>query len=396
MTSHPLPYYDVMRESKDSRFLRLRLVRFAQEHGIRSAAQAFSTRRKTVRKWLRRYEEDGYAALLDRSRAPKNPARPIPPSQRRRALELKRKLPSWGAQRIKDQFKLSISEKAIRKIWRAEGLLKRKRRKHKTKQNLREIKRRWKLFEQTDVDTKDLDDIPELWPQIQRNGLPLIQYTAREVTSGLQFLAYADERCLAYSTLFVELIIEHLEHCGIDIADCHFQTDNGSEFIGSWNAKNDSSFTNAIQKAGAVHRTIPPGAHTFQADVETVHRIIEDEFYEVERFDTLGDFLHKAYTYNLWFNCARKNSYKENQSPWDIVRKRNPDLPIAIIDFPVLLLDSLFALRISNKGGYDVLPHPFVPAVQLASCSQINRVMLSVIVPLPLSVNRGVGGVTPA
>ena len=31
MTSHPLPYYDVMRESKDSRFLRLRLVRFAQE-----------------------------------------------------------------------------------------------------------------------------------------------------------------------------------------------------------------------------------------------------------------------------------------------------------------------------------------------------------------------------
>ncbi len=108
MTSHPLPYYDLMRQSKDSRFLRLRFVRFAQAHGIQSAAQACSTRRKTVRKWLRRYEEGGYPALLDRSRAPKNPACPIPPSQRRRALELKRKLPSWGAQRIKDQFGLKI------------------------------------------------------------------------------------------------------------------------------------------------------------------------------------------------------------------------------------------------------------------------------------------------
>lgn len=71
----------------------------------------------------------------------------------------------WGATRTKDQFGVSISDKAIRKIWREAGLLKKKRRKHKTKQNLREIKKRWNLFEQIDVDTKDLDDIPELWPQ---------------------------------------------------------------------------------------------------------------------------------------------------------------------------------------------------------------------------------------
>jgi len=251
MTSHPLPYYDVMRHSKDSRFLRLRLVRFAQKHGIRSAAQAFSTRRKTVRKWLRRYEEGGYAALADRSRAPKNPVRKIPKPQRRRALELKRKLPSWGAQRIKDQFGLTISEKAIRKIWREEGLLKRKRRKHKTKQNLRKIKKLWKLFEQTDVDTKDLDDIPELWPQIQCHQLPTIQYTAREVVSGTQFLAYAYERSLTFSTFWIELLTEHLSRCGMDLTGCRFQTDNGSEFIGSWNAKNDSAFTLAVQASGA-------------------------------------------------------------------------------------------------------------------------------------------------
>jgi len=62
--------------------------------------------------------------------------------------------------------------------------------------------------------------------------------------------------------------------------------------------------------------TIPPGAHTWQADVETAHRLIEDEFYEVEKFTSKTDFLKKLTTYTLWFNVDRKNSYKENQTPW--------------------------------------------------------------------------------
>ena len=191
MPSYPVPYYDLMRHSSDPRFLRLRMVRYALEHGVKPCARFFGTTPRTVRKWRDRYQAGGYAALVDRSRAPKNPACPIPPAQRRRAIELKRQLPSWGAERLRRDFGLTISAKAIRKIWHEQGLLKKKRRKHKTKRSLREIKKHWNLFEQTSMDTKDLDDIPELWPQIQRHRLPTIQYTAREVTSGLHFLAYA-------------------------------------------------------------------------------------------------------------------------------------------------------------------------------------------------------------
>jgi hypothetical protein len=60
---------------------------------------------------------------------------------------------------------------------------------------------------------------------------------------------------------------------------------------------------------GLEHHTIPPGAHTWQSDVETAHRLIEDEFYEVETLSSRDDFLAKATTYNLWFNAVRKNSY---------------------------------------------------------------------------------------
>src|SRR5690606_41048891 len=56
------PGYSSMLRGKveGSRFeLRLELVRYAQEHGIREAARAFRASRNTVRLWLRRYEAGG-------------------------------------------------------------------------------------------------------------------------------------------------------------------------------------------------------------------------------------------------------------------------------------------------------------------------------------------------
>ena len=300
--------------------------------------------------------------LTDQSKAPKNPHRHIKDQQRQQVIELKKRYPSFGAQRIKDNFSLPISVKAIRKIWHEEGLVKKKRRKHKTKQDLRNVKAQWRLFEQTSIDTKDLGDIPELWLQIKDLKLPLVQYTAREVVSGMQYIAYAQERSLIYATLFAKRIISHLIACGVNLNNCRFQTDNGSEFIGSWNAQNDSSFTTTVTAVeGLEHTTIPPGAHTWQADVETVHRLIEDEFYEVESFQNRNDFLKKATTYNLWFNVARKNRYKGNRTPWKIAKEKipklNPNLPI----LPPVFLDKLYFQRTSfvTSGGYDVIPHPF-------------------------------------
>jgi transposase len=357
----PVRYDEMRRVSKDPKVIRYRLVRYATEHGVKPAARAFDTTPKTVRKWLARWEHGTMQGLSDQSRAPKRPKTYITEQQRQQVIELKRMLPSFGACRIKENFGLSLSEKAIRRIWKQEGLMRRKRKKHKTKQNLRAIKAQWKLFEQTSIDTKDLDDIPELWPQIKALGLPKVQYTAREVTSGMMFIAYANERSLIYADLFAKRLIQHLRCCGIDLRDCRFQTDNGSEFIGAWNAKDDSIFTKSVTCVqGLQHTTIPPGAHTWQADVETVHRIIEDEFYEVESFTSRNDFLRKATTYCLWFNVARKNSYKENQTPWEIAFKKNPNINPQLPVLTPVFLDELYFHKTNDytKGGYHVVPHP--------------------------------------
>jgi len=358
----PVKYYTIMRQSKDPRWLRYEMVRYARDNGVKPAARAFNTTPKTVRKWLKRWQPGSLRGLEDQSKAPQSKGSGINPDQRQKAIELKRKLKSWGALRIKREFNLIISEKAIRKIWKEEGLLKKRRRKHKTKNDLREIKAQWRLFEQTDLDTKALYDIPEYWLQMKKHHLPTYQYTAREVVSGLQFIAYAQECSLTYANLFAQIIIGHLKKCRIDLSNCRFQTDNGAEFIGAWSAKEPSVFTKTVESVeGLVHDTIPPGAHTYQADVETVHGIIENEFYEIETFPSLPILLAKATQYIIWFNIARKNSYKGYKTPWEIIHERDPTISPQIATLPALSLDHLWKIKLAKttKRGYDLIQHPY-------------------------------------
>jgi hypothetical protein len=111
-----------------------------------------------------------------------------------RVLELRRRLPTFGARRLQREWERPLGHTAIERILREHGLLRPRRRKYQKKQDLAALKETWALFQQISADTKDLDDIPHYWPQMKAHLLPAIQYTAREVCSGLQFLAYASHR----------------------------------------------------------------------------------------------------------------------------------------------------------------------------------------------------------
>jgi hypothetical protein len=171
---------------------------------------------------------------------------------------------------------------AIQRIWRQHGLLRPRRRKYQRKQDLAALKETWALFQQISAHTKDLDDIPHYWPQMKARGLPLIQYTAREVRSGLQFLAYAERRSAGASAAFAHRIQSHLQRCGVNLRDLTWQTDNGTEFVGELQPDGSrSGFPAAVTYFGSQHDRIPPAAHTYQSEVETVHRLIEDEFFDL-------------------------------------------------------------------------------------------------------------------
>jgi transposase len=362
--SVPVPYFDVVRQMPNAFNYRLQLVTFARQQGIKSAAREFRTTVPTVRKWLRRWQEQGVKGLQEHSRAPHSCPHKIVGEWVERVVDLRRQLPTFGAQRLKREWDLPLSHMAIQRILREHGLLLPRRRKYQKKQDLAEWKQTWALFQQISADTKDLDDLPHYWPQMKAHALPAIQYTAREVRSGLQFLAYASRRSAPASELFAQRIQQHLQRCGVTLRDVTWQTDNGSEFIGELQPDGSRShFPRAVTYFGSQHERIPPAAHTYQSDVETVHRLIEDEFYDLETFRSRAEFLAKASLYQLYFNLARPNSHKGGLTPWQIIQQLGPRLPLQICLLPPVFLDyRLDAVRRddhpTSKGGYDLPRFP--------------------------------------
>jgi transposase len=362
--SAPVPYFDVVRHMKNAFNYRLRLATHARQHGIKAAARAFQTSVPTVRKWVRRYEAQGLKGLQELSRAPRSCPHKIVGELAQRVLELRRQLPTFGARRLKREWDLPLGHTAIQRILRQHGLIRPRRRRYQKKQDLAALKASWALFQQISADTKDLDDIPHYWPQMKRRGLPAVQYTAREVRSGLQFLAYASRRSAQASTLFAQRIQVHLQRCGVNLRDLTWQTDNGAEFIGEQQPDGSRShFPAAVTYFGSQHERIPPAAHTYQSDVETVHRLIEDEFFDLETFQNRADFLAKVSLYQLYFNLARPNSHKRGLTPWQIIQQLAPRLPLHLCLLPPVLLDyRLDASRRDDppppKGGYDLPRHP--------------------------------------
>ncbi|MFC1512460.1 helix-turn-helix domain-containing protein [bacterium] len=357
----PYAYYEIMRNSKDKRQIRYQIITHAEKNGIKSAARAFRTTANTVRRWKKRYEEHRYSGLYDKSKKPKSSPKQTSKKLEEKIVKLKKKYKRMSAEQIRILEDISVSAETMRRLWRKHGINNRRRRKHETKRNLREVKKELRFMGMVCEDTKELKDIPEYYPTMMRKNTPKHQYTFRDVTTGMMYLGFANEKSLSHSTLFAEYMNTHLTNLGVSLSNTIRQTDNGSEYIGSWNAKEISSYTRKVESIkGQKHFTIPPRRHRWQADVETVHDIIEREWYEIESFNDRKEFMNKAYTYQLYFNLKRINTYKESKTPWQLAYGKVKDLDIRVAMIPPVDLDVLLKEKINNiyRGVSHVLTNP--------------------------------------
>ena len=358
-----LKYWEIYQMKGDRYILRQKMVSHARKHGIKDAARVFGCDRNTVRKWLRRYQPGRPSTLSEKSRRPVRSPNKVTSQQEGVVVRL-RKQTGFGAKRLCREFNLPCGQQAVSRIIREHGLTKPRKKKHKTKKELRHVKKDWPLFKQLSADTKYLTDIPAYWPYMQTLGLPKFQYTVRDVTSGLCFTGYADEISKSYSCLLAEQVSAHLACHGVELDQVEWQTDNGLEFLSN---QEGTGFPDTIRDMGSGHHFIPPKAHTWQSDVETIHRLVEDEFFDIEQFCSTSQFWKKINTYWLYFNLARPNSGKENKTPLQIVIEKNAQakpqrrvMPqIAAwkpLDLGRLLGEYQTCKR--RKGGDDLSPHP--------------------------------------
>jgi hypothetical protein len=353
-----MKYYEMIKEMPNKFNLRLEIVRFAREHGVSEAAREFKTTRKTVKKWRDRYEKDHTKGLQDQSRAPHSIPHKLPREKEEEIKKLrKRHKNRWGAHRLKMYYELKASENAISRVIRQDPDLRwKRRRKWKRREDLREKKAQMRAFEKMQVDTKDLQDIPEYYTQMMKHKLPKFKYTARDMATGAAFFAFSDENNTTYAGIFGRAVINHLQTYGIKVNEMEIQTDNGVEYIGSVRRKQGmSEFEKVLSEAKSEHTRIPPKHCTWQSDVERFNGLIEEEFFICETFTSEEDFTAKAYAYHLLFNYERKNSWREDQTPVQILRSKMPKMDKQVLNLPPIRLETV--LSSVPLGGYHVPAH---------------------------------------
>ena len=351
-----MDYYTMLR-SKDHLFdLRLDIVIYVRQHSIREAARHFHTTRNTVRKWVRRFEQEGKAGLQGLSRAPNRCPHKTPWQTERQIVESREKT-HFSAKRLKDEFEIKAGRGAIGRIIRQHGLARRQRRKpHRKCRDLRAQKMAQPPLTHLQMDTKDLSDIPQYRAQMYQIGLPRYQYTIRDECTGAQFLTYGSELCVTYAELTIKRLLQHGAACGIKLSDLVLSTDNGTEFSGNRLDHSSNGFVHTVESEfGATHVFNRVGRPNDNADVESVHDRIEHEFYDLESFASLSDFVAKASVYQHYYNLARLNYSKGRKTPLDMLTERKTSVAERVFLLPPVVFGTPPKHRVREHGvGHDV------------------------------------------
>ena len=223
-----------------------------------AVCRRYGISRPTLRKWLRRYEAEGDAGLLERSRRPHHsPSQKTGEAQEARILELRRDR-RLGVKRIRNELirldKLELSAATIHKVLVRHGvsvLSPRKRVRHKSKRYNRPVP-----GDRVQMDTCQI-----------RPGL--YQFTAIDDCSRFLAASLAKRRLAAGTLAFLDRVLEEMP-----FAIQRLQTDRGTEF-----------FAEAVQRrlmAEAIRfRPIRPRSPHLNGKVERVQRTMLEEFWAV-------------------------------------------------------------------------------------------------------------------
>ena len=365
-----ITYFQVIREKPNPFSIRVNLIDYAQKHGFKAAAREFSCTRNTVRKWVRRYKGKGLNGLNNHSRRPKSCPFKTPPKEEEEILRLRDSLKKVSSTRLVREFGIKRSPATVYRIFKRNDRIKSKWKKHRKKNDLREIKAKLKVFEKIQVDIKELQDIPNYYPYYKSQGLPRYQFTARDVKSGALFFAFGHNKGCVNAATFCAYLLEHLKRFKIDVSEINVQTDNDGAFVGNWRVGSSSPFKNIVEKIyKATHLRIPPSAPTYNSDVETSHARIEEELYDVEEFENLDQLKSKALTYQIYFNLIRPNTYKNMKSPMKIVEEEmGPIDPYLLVLQPIVLDDNFHiytSCLSSAKGGHHVPDLPSFKIIEI-------------------------------
>ncbi len=122
-------YFERIKDSKDPAKIRLKIIEYLLQCGsVSETARRFNVSRKTIRKWEKRYSEEGIEGLKDKSRAPKTSPRSISQEVQKIIINIKIRHPDYGIRKIKsileEQYNINISIHPIYSTLKSAGFIK--------------------------------------------------------------------------------------------------------------------------------------------------------------------------------------------------------------------------------------------------------------------------------
>ena len=349
----------------------------ANKGNISKTARDLQCDRKTVRKAVRRYEEEGEEGLKDRSRRPKTSPNKTSP-QLELAIRNLAKNNGWGRDRIFEQLhkvpehKREVTVSKVRYTLRRLGI------KGKYKRSIFRSQHRFFDFEgmypmsHFQIDVKEIYDQSALSKKAianaRRLNIPPYQFTAIDIKTRVRYIAYAYEKNFTTGLNFMLSIIYYVRSMGFTHT-LILQTDNGVEFGGPTTTKYAWLNKEIFMKLNTYHIHIPPRRKEYNAFVERSHRTDDEEFYipQLEKIESLEEFYVRAWRWEMYYNYYRHHSTIK-MTPFEKLRSYYP-LPKMFSLFPLKKLDKLKAtlyfynkedvekgiIKVNNNPDLDIL-----------------------------------------
>ena len=264
------------------KYQRQRMIKYAAKHSVTETAIRYKVSRKTVYKWLSRY--DGTTVSLeDRSHAPKNSSRKHTEKELKQ-IRHRLKLHHWT------DLLLAYQELVERDGYtRSYGGFKRVASKLKaSKKSGKKVKRKPKPYKRAEYPGQkiqiDVKYVPSYCPV---DGNKYYQYTAVDECSRWTFREMYDEHSTYSSKDFLEKLISKAPFPIREI-----QTDNGSEFTNRLivvKSKHLTLFEQALIDLGIIYHRIQIATPRHNGKVERQHRTDEARFYKHMKMYSLED-----------------------------------------------------------------------------------------------------------
>ena len=265
------------------KYQRQRMVKYAQKHSVTETAIRYRVSRKTVYKWMSRYD-GSLASLDDLSHRPKTSPRSHTEKELKQIRKRLKKY-KWtdlllAYQELCEKDGYTRSYGGFKRVVRSLKALKPDKRKKK--------KRKLKPYQRADYPGQKIQiDVKYVPSYCVTDGRKYYQYTTVDECSRWTYREMYDEHS-TYSSK--DFLIKLIQHAPFPIREV--QTDNGCEFTNRLlviKSKHLTMFEKALEELGILYHRIQIATPRHNGKVERQHRQDEARFYKQMRMFNLED-----------------------------------------------------------------------------------------------------------